>query len=128
MASLVLDSSVWIALFVDDDPHHAKAAQFVASKSGTIYLPYVVLSEAATVITYKHSKAQAERFVTFLEADSDIVWLESDGVADRAFFKTISSKISFADATLLRLAIALKAELITYDQQLARLYRKTFRH
>lgn len=123
MAKLI-DSSVWIGLYVDDDAHHAKAVRLFKELSGTVYVPHLVCSEVATVVTYKHSKQQANRFVAFLDDNPNIELIDSDPAADRAFFQTITSKISFPDATLLRLAKELDAELVTYDKQLAGLYRK----
>ena len=127
MASHVLDSSVWIALFVDNDPHHAQARRFFRELSGAVYVPYVVVSEVATVITYKHSKVQAEQFFKFLEDNPGIIHLEAETTADVEHFRSIQSKISFADATLLRIARELGVELVTFDKQLARLARKQSR-
>ena len=126
MAKLI-DSSVWIALFLEQDTQHAKAKRFFATVSGKIYLPTLVLGEVASVLTYKHSKAQADMFVRFVVDYPELEWVESQAYDDAAYFLTIPARLSFIDLSLLRLARVLKAELITYDAQLARLYRKTLR-
>ena len=59
----LLDSSVWVALFLDFDTQHKKAEQLFEKLSGTIYVPYCVASEVITVLTYKHSKEQADNFI-----------------------------------------------------------------
>lgn len=125
MASLV-DSSVWVALYLDDDSQHAKARQLVPTLRGPFYLPYGVLEETASVLTYKQSKATADQFVRFIETSEQFVYLEPDWRSDIAAFRGVSSRISFVDAMLLRLSRSLKdTELITFDQQLARLARRS---
>lgn len=121
---VLLDSSVWIALFLDADTQHDRAARFFASLSSKIYVSDLVLNEVATVLTYKHSKAQADKFLEFLEANKDIVWLESARTEDTEFFRNIPNRISFTDTVLLRLSKVFKIKLVTYDTQLARLCRQ----
>lgn len=122
MAKLI-DSSVWIALYLEADSQHAKAVRYFEALTGKVYLPSYVASEVASVLTYKHSKAQADVFVAYALAHPGIEWIESESVIDALFFKGTKARISFVDALLLRLAKVLNAELITYDKQLARLYR-----
>ena len=64
--SCVLDSSVWVALFLDADTNHEKAAEIFDSIPRRVYVPYVVLSEVATTLAYKHSKRQADKFLQFV--------------------------------------------------------------
>ena len=124
MASLV-DSSVWVALYLDDDSQHVKAQRLVATLHAPFYVPYGVLEETASVLTYKESKAHANRFVEFVELSSDIVYLDPDWRVDAAAFRSIGSRISFTDAVLLELSRTLSdTKLVTFDQQLLRLYRR----
>lgn len=123
MASL-LDSSVWIALYRDQDVHHKQAQRLIRELRGSIYFPYCVLVEVASVLTYKHSKAQADKFLDAVAVNQDLIWIESESFEDAEFFRKLPSRISFTDATLLRLAKTLKAELVTFDRQLARLHKK----
>jgi len=124
MATL-LDSSVWVALYLDNDTQHDKAKHFFSRLTGRLYLTYGVVSEVATILTYKHSKAQADLFLDFVTQNSEIVWLESPTNEDVKYFQTISVRISFIDASLVRLAKALQVPLITFDKQLARLVKQT---
>lgn len=96
----------------------------MARLRGTIYLPYGVLEETASILTYKHSKAQADQFLDLVDRDSDIVLLDGQCVIDMARFRTVTARISFVDSMLLGLAKALPATLITFDRQLERLARK----
>lgn len=124
MASLV-DSSVWVALYLDDDTQHAKAEQLIETLTAPFYLPYGVLAETAAILTYKGSKAQADQFIRFVEASDQIIYLEPDWRSDLKAFREITSRISFIDAVLLRLSRTLKnVTLASYDQQLLRLYRR----
>ena len=122
MAKLI-DSSVWIALYLEKDAQHAKAKRFFDTLSEKVYLPAYVVSEVASVLTYKHSKAQADTFVEFVMTHPDIEWLESQSYDDAVYFRSIPVRLSFIDITLVRLATALKVELVTFDRQLERLAR-----
>lgn len=126
MASLV-DSSVWVALYLEKDPNHQQAARVVSTLTTPLYLPYAVLEETATVLTYKHSKEQANRFVSFVVDADHIIYLDPSAEADIATFLAVQSRISFTDAVLLGLSKQLGVELVTFDKQLARLARKRSR-
>lgn len=120
----IVDSSVWIALFLDADTQHTKAARLLPSVGGTVYAPYCVIAEVATVLAYKHSKAQADAFLAYLDGNRDIVLMD-DAIQDEvSFFRTIPQKISFTDAALIFLSGKLKARLITFDRELARIAKK----
>jgi predicted nucleic acid-binding protein len=120
MASLV-DSSVWVALFLDFDTQHAKAERLFAKFKGAIYLPYCVLNEVATVLAYKHSKEQADQFLNFIEQNSSITVLQDNATEEISFYKSLKAKISFTDATLLLFSKQAKTKLITFDKQLEHL-------
>ena len=119
MAHLV-DSSVWIALFLDFDTQHKKAALFFDNLSGNIHIPYCVVNETATVLAYKHSKQQAGNFLTYIE-NNNAITLISDNIGEEIeYYKSLTHKISFTDAALLLLSKKLGTELVTFDKQLAR--------
>ena len=123
MANLV-DSSVWGALFLDFDTQHRKAERLFSKLKDRIYLPYCVLNEAATVLAYKHSKKQANQFLSFVEENHDIDLLEDNSAEEILFYKSLDEKISFSDAALLLFTKRLKVSLLTFDKQLERLARK----
>ncbi len=120
MGNLV-DSSVWVALFLGFDTQHKKAARCVAKLKGKTYLPYCVLSEVVAILAYKHSKEQADNFIAFAENNRDIEWVNDDSAQEAAFYKILRARVSFADAALLFLSRALRANLVTFDKQLERL-------
>jgi len=73
----LIDSSVWVALFLDCDLLHENAVEVFSKINGKIYIPYCVVVEAATVLTYKHSKDQANNFLKYIENNNDIVLFEN---------------------------------------------------
>jgi len=117
----LLDSSVWVALFLDFDTQHAKAKRIFPKLQGKIYLPYCVIIEVVTVLVYKHSKEQANQFILFIEQNQDIKLLDDELAEEIRFYKSLQARISFVDAALLFLSKKLKTKLVTFDQQLQRL-------
>lgn len=115
MANL-LDSSFWVALFLDFDASHQKAAQMFPKLKGKIYLPYCVANEVITVLAYKHSKKQADLFIAFIEGSSDIQIIENKLLEELAFYAGIDKRVSFTDAALVLLSKRLKVKLITSAQ------------
>lgn len=120
MASLI-DSSVWVALFLDFDTQHAKAERLFSKLKDKIYLPYCVLNETATILAYKHSKKQANQFLSFVEENPDITIVEDSSAEEMSFYKSLNARISLSDAALLLFIRKLKASLITFDKQLEHL-------
>ena len=120
----LLDSSVWVALFLDFDSQHKKAKSVFNALKGVMYVPYCVASETATVLAYKHSKEQADNFIRFIENNQDVLLLDDSIEEEMGFYTSVSAKISFTDAALVFLSGKLKANLVTFDKQLKKLPRK----
>ncbi len=120
----LIDSSLWVALFLDFDTQHNKATQLFKKLKGPIDLPYCVVSEVVTILAYKHSKEQADNFLSFIEYNRDITLLDNSLSDEMMFYKSVQSKISFTDAALLFLVKKLNANLVTFDKQLARIHKK----
>ena len=118
----VLDSSVWVALFLDGDTNSKKAGEIFETLSGPIYVPYIVLAEVATVLAYRHSKSQADNFVRFLMDDARCVIMESRSSEDGGAFLRSSKRMSFADMAVIEHARSLGAMLVTFDRQMKRAY------
>jgi predicted nucleic acid-binding protein len=117
----LVDSSVWVALFLEKDNQHIKAVARMKRQKGTVCVPYCVVNETVTVLAYKHSKEQADQFLSFLENAQDIEIVEDDFQEEATFFRTLNARISFTDAVLVLLTQKLSAELVTFDKQLERL-------
>lgn len=108
-----------MALFLGFDTHHREAARIMEGVGdNSIYLPYSIASETVTVLTYKHSKKQAEAFIDFVKSDVRIIFLNDDLVSELDFYKTVRRRISFADASLIYLARTRGVSVVSFDKQL----------
>ncbi len=116
----LIDSSVWVALFLTFDTNHQKAKSLIGKVNRPIFIPYSVVAEVATVLTYKHSKEQADNFIDYIVGNQDMVLLNNDLNEELRFFKTLKKKLSFTDASLIHLSQKLGVAIITFDKQLAR--------
>ena len=120
MACLV-DSSVWVALFLDFDTQHQKAVRTIQGVSGPIMMPYCVIAEVTAILAYKHSKPLADNFIAYIRDNRDIEVIHNDARDEMGFYISIPHKISFVDAALIFLSRKLNARLITFDKQLERI-------
>ncbi|MBI4225001.1 MAG: PIN domain-containing protein [Candidatus Sungbacteria bacterium] len=120
----LVDSSVWVALFLDFDTQHRKAEQTIPKLSGMIYLPYCVIAEVTTILAYKHSKRLADNFIAYVKDNRDLKIVNNDALDEMGFYPTIPHKLSFTDAALIFLSDKLGASLVTFDKQLARIAKK----
>ena len=123
MAHLV-DSSVWVALFLDFDTQHRKAEQAVQKLSGTIYVPYCVIAEVAAILAYKHSKRLADNFIVYVRDNRDFEVISDNARDEMDFYTAIPHRISFVDAALIFLSSKLDATIVTFDKQLGRIAKR----
>lgn len=114
----VLDSSVWVALFIDGDSQHTEALDVIDGIVGFIYIPYTVISEVATVLTNKYSKDQADTFLQFILHDSRCVLIDNQHSTDITAFLDSKETLSFPDISIVTLALQHRAELITFDRKM----------
>lgn len=117
----LIDSSVWVALFLEFDSNHKKAEEIIPKLEGKIYLLYNVIVEVTSVLTYKHSKKQADNFLDYIE---DIVLFENELKPEIEFFKKIDKRVSFVDISLIFLSKKLDLDLITFDSQMISLFKR----
>lgn len=123
MAHLV-DSSAWVAFFLDNDADHARAVEVFSSLKGDILVPYCVVNEVTTVLAYKHSKEQADAFLDFLHASSNVTLIDNRIEEEIDFYQSQTTRASFTDCALVYLAHQLKSDLVTFDRQQKALLRK----
>lgn len=123
MAHLV-DSSVWVALFLNFDTQHRKAEQTMEKLSGTIYLPYCVIVEVVAILAYKHSKKLADNFIAYAHDNRDLKIINNDALNEMESYSTILHRLSFVDVALIFLSGKLDATLVTFDKQLERIAKK----
>ncbi|MDO8490137.1 MAG: PIN domain-containing protein [bacterium] len=125
-STVVVDSSVWVAYF-DRDDSHSERAQLLLSSWISSEVPLVVslfvVQEVATVLLYQGKGLVVNIFLNFLRDQGSIKIVRPD----MEFVKAVSlyaenlswkPKMSFTDWSLAYLAIAMRAELASFDRQL----------
>ncbi|MBI4252734.1 type II toxin-antitoxin system VapC family toxin [Candidatus Uhrbacteria bacterium] len=123
MAYLV-DSSIFVALFLDFDANHQDAVHLMEVLNGTLYITSGAVGEVATVLTYKHSKEQADLFLEYL-VQSDHMTMLGEWLDDEiTFFASLPQRISFVDSTLLMRAQRMNLSVVTFDRQLKQIAKK----
>ena len=122
----LLDSSVWIALFIEDDSCHARAELIFVSLTGIVYVPYCIVLEVVTILERKHSLQQALKFLSFIENDARVLLVNDDIHEEVDFFVGLGESTSFVDASLLFLSKKLGAQLTTFDKNLLLLAKKNY--
>ena len=115
----IVDSSVWIALFLDDDTNHKRAVSVLQSiDDATIKLPYGVILETATVLARKQSKKHADKFIEYIRANPQIETSTPFLSEDISTFLAESDRLSFVDALLKNISLREGLTLISFDKQL----------
>ena len=115
----LVDSSVWIALFLDDDSQHAKAVDVLRRiGDASIRIPYGVILETTTTLARKQSKQQANKFVEYVRANSQIEILMPFPLEDINIFLEEPDRLSFVDALLKGMSLRDGLALISFDKQL----------
>ena len=125
VSSCVFDTSVWVGLFHPSDIHHEAARQAFSSVEWRIHIPYAALLETATVLTYKVSKEQADKFLDFILHDERCSVVSPDRDAECALFAGVAAKISFADMAIIQTAFRYQVPLITFDKQMKKIYERS---
>lgn len=87
-------------------------------------VPYIVLSEALTVLTYKHSKDRANEFADFILSDNRCILIDADMTSEVYFWKSIDKNLSYIDIVLTYIALRNDATLLTFDDAMMKLYQK----
>ena len=115
----LVDSSVWIALFLDDDSQHAKAVDVLRRiGDASIRIPYGVILETTTTLARKQSKQQANKFVEYVRANPQIEILMPFPLEDINVFLEEPDCLSFVDALLKGMSLRDGLALISFDKQL----------
>lgn len=120
----IIDSSVWEAIFLDFDINHNQSIQiFEEIINSKIILPYCVINEVSSVLTYKWNKEIANSFLKFIKNNEDI-FIENNNIFDEIdFFIWIDKKESFTDLSVIKIAFDYWLELITFDKQMINIFK-----
>lgn len=121
----VIDSSVFIALYYEEDINHKRALEiFEELEMKVLIIHPFVIQEVATVLTYKISKQLANSFLKDLDNSFNTTVSSSSINYEINFFLKQESRLSFTDTSLIALAKAQDAALITFDKKMLSLYQK----
>ena len=121
---IILDTSFLFAYFQSTDVHHKKALEYAKNLDNEkILLPYDILKELITVITYKISSEEALKVLDALTVkDSPIELLHIDDIMNEQslkLFKELSPhKFSFIDVLLIYLSKTFNCKVLTFDKVL----------
>lgn len=121
---ILLDTSVIISFFNEEDVLHAKAVEKFTEfeKEGrNLAVSSYILNEAATVMLRKGGLERAKRTLDFL---MDYERLEIFHVDEQGFFETVAAfraqddGLSFVDCSIVWMAKAHGFEIATFDKNL----------
>ncbi len=122
---IVVDSSVWVALYNELDNQHQKAVGLSASLSD-VALPEYVLLETCTLLLAKAGEDAAEKFLEYSldSAEVTVLYSSPDFVQEtvRLFRRLKNRKLSFVDISLLLLSQS--HEVVTFDKALQKAIQK----
>src|SRR6202795_1427923 len=120
---MIVDASVWVAIFRDNDIHHGGSVSFldaVVTKQQDLHIPNLALAEIAGVFARQTGKARLAtrtwRAVLALPAVARHAL--NDVLADRAAALAARCRLRGADAVYVALAEALDQPLITLDGEI----------
>ena len=123
--AIVIDSNVFYASLNTEDTLHIEALKLLEKFSNSIFIvPYSILSEVSTLLSYRQWKEKANDFIKTLK-NTDNVFIVSNSIDDDIeLFLEINSKISFTDISLISICKKYNAWLATFDKQLIWIYKK----
>ena len=120
----LFDTSVWVALFLENDAHHDEAlGLWKKLEEGYVLLPYIVAAETTSVLVYKHSKQQADKFLQFALESPRIVPYQNQLRPEAQFFMRFGRRLSFADYAVLSIVKSENYPLVTFDMQMRSVLR-----
>jgi predicted nucleic acid-binding protein len=120
---VIIDASVWVAIFRDNDVHHVVSVRFLETAIAAgqdLHLPNLALAEIAGVIARQTGNSRlASRTLNAVLALPRLQRHDfTDPMADRAAALAASCKLRGADAVYVSLAEALKRPLISLDNEI----------
>lgn len=121
MATLILDASVLIGLLDTSDPHHAPAVDDVetADRAGrSLQTPASAYSE--TLVAFARANRVPEARASVAGMGITITSLTAQIAERAAALRAEHQRLRLPDALVLATARELGADLLTYDEQLAR--------
>ncbi|PKL36503.1 hypothetical protein CVV38_01190 [Candidatus Peregrinibacteria bacterium HGW-Peregrinibacteria-1] len=123
---IILDSSIIIAMFRNNEKHHGDAVAIWKSGSDFLLFDYV-LSEVLTVLKIREGHDVADRCADFLTNNLKIFIEQIDEIQLSkavSFFRDVKNNLSFVDTVLLLQSKERAVPLATFDRELAKYINK----
>jgi predicted nucleic acid-binding protein len=118
VATVVLDTSVLIALFKDDDRHHNSAVQ--ATSTRNVYLISSVTLSEALVSAFRLNQHAGNQHNILIQKTIDRIVPIDEEIAVRAAEIRAQKNLSLPDAIISATAHTLKAQLWSCDRVLVK--------
>ena len=120
----ILDSNVYLGAFLPEHIFQEESTHLLKSIEWKVLLPYIILSEILTILTYKVNKKLAQEFFSFIENDWRFLIIDTNIEESLIFWNWIQKNIAHADSELIYIAMKYNAKLISYDKELMKVYEK----
>ncbi|MBM3261498.1 PIN domain-containing protein [Candidatus Kaiserbacteria bacterium] len=121
----LVDSSVWVALFLDDDSQHAKAVEVMSKiEESRIHVMYGVVLEVASILERKQSKDLANKFIEYVLDKGFVTGSMVIARTDMQTFLHESDRLSFVDVLLKDVALKQGWALVSFDTKLLKSLEK----
>ncbi len=125
-SSPLIDSSVLVAFFNEQDPLHGRALTTMLSAPRPLIIHEYIFLETATVLMSRADKKTADAFIHSMLTNADIKILHTSEaiflLTIKAFTGNKTKQLSFADAALL--ALSKRYSILTFDDALNRAIKK----
>jgi len=121
----IIDTSVWVTRFLEEDSQHKEGKKAFDDLSNVLkYTCYAVIEETTTILCYKHSKEQADKFIDYITNNPEIVILEHNISKEAQTFLAVNAELSFADVSIISLSKQHNLRITSFDQQLLKVANK----
>ncbi|MDP2643018.1 MAG: PIN domain-containing protein [Candidatus Peregrinibacteria bacterium] len=122
----ILDSSVIISIFRQQEKNHKKALQIFISNEKFL-IPECVIAEVLTVLKMREGLKTANKCYDFISNTKDVEITPIENIIFNkalAYFSQNKNNLSFVDTILLVLSKENQMELISFDKDLQKAVKK----
>jgi len=123
---IIIDSSVWISAFNENDSNHKKALTYKDNFEEEQWMPDIVFYEVLSVLKTKiKNKESLDKFIMYAKENGNILirlFYEDNKDILRTFTHETSGKLSYTDALLVHLSRTY--DVLTFDEELKKQIKK----
>ncbi|HLC86176.1 MAG TPA: PIN domain-containing protein [Candidatus Nanoarchaeia archaeon] len=118
---MIADTSFLVALFIEEDELHEKSINELEKNKKEILITDRILEETFTVICYKKGVDYALMIFEKLKNNKDIIFYQLSEEEIKKIYEIIKKfrkKLSFADYTVIYLALKDNEKILCFDEEL----------